>query len=266
MRVLLTRPSREAKSWLQALETAGKSPIALPLIEIAPVADLRPLVTAWRQISDYQAIMFVSANAVDFFFAGQPANPTPPFLDGAGSIRAWATGPGTARALARAGASARLMALPGADALQFDSESLWAEVAGQVGARTRVLIVRGEDSGSVVAAGADGTGRDWLAKRILEAGGSVGFLVVYRRQVPIFTATQQDQVRAASTDGSVWLFSSSQAIANLTGSFPAQSWARARAIATHPRIAQTARDHGFGVVYESRPAIADVIASIESLA
>ena len=271
MRVLVTRPSREAQSWLQALETAGHSPIALPLIEIAPAADLRPLIAAWQQISAYQAIMFVSANAVDFFFAGKPANVTPPFCDGGVSIRAWATGPGTARALARAGTRANWIDMPGPDALQFDSESLWVEVLGQVSADTRVLIVRGEDigsgdSGGEIAAGAEGTGRDWLAKRIFEAGGSVDFLAVYRRQVPIFTAAQQDQVRTASTDSSVWLFSSSQAIANLAGSFPGQSWARARAVATHPRIAQTARDHGFGVVYESRPALADVIASIESLA
>ncbi|MGE3348297.1 MAG: uroporphyrinogen-III synthase, partial [Ramlibacter sp.] len=41
---------------------------------------------------------------------------------------------------------------------------------------------------------------------------------------------------------------------------------RARAVATHPRIAQAAREAGFGVVCESRPALADVVASIESFA
>jgi uroporphyrinogen-III synthase len=64
----------------------------------------------------------------------------------------------------------------------------------------------------------------------------------------------------------VWLFSSSEAVANLRALLPDQSWQQARAVATHPRIAQAARDAGFAVVCESRPALADVVASIESFA
>ena len=37
-----------------------------------------------------------------------------------------------------------------------------------------------------------------------------------------------------------------------------------RALATHPRIAQAARDAGFSVVSESRPGMDDLVASIES--
>jgi uroporphyrinogen-III synthase len=45
---------------------------------------------------------------------------------------------------------------------------------------------------------------------------------------------------------------------------PGQSWAQARALATHPRIAQAVRALGFASVRESRPAFDDVLASIES--
>ena len=38
------------------------------------------------------------------------------------------------------------------------------------------------------------------------------------------------------------------------------------AVATHPRIAQAAGAAGFAVVCESRPALVDLLASIESLA
>ncbi len=262
MRVLVTRPSREAQSWLQALKTAGHDAVALPLIEIAPVADGQPLTRAWQQISRYQAVMFVSANAVDFFFAAKPPSGPSIFSEGDPSIRAWATGPGTAGALARRGASAACVDTPNSDSSQFDSESLWAQVHGQVGAGSQFLIVRGDDANSPVA----GSGRDWLAQQIDAAGGLADFVVAYQRQVPAFTPVQQDIVRAASKDGSVWLFSSSQAVANLASSFPALSWAQGRAIATHPRIAQTARRHGFGVVCESRPTLDDVVASIESWA
>jgi uroporphyrinogen-III synthase len=64
----------------------------------------------------------------------------------------------------------------------------------------------------------------------------------------------------------VWLFSSSEAVAHLRSLAPGQSWSRACALATHPRIAQAARAAGFGVVCESRPTMAELIASIESLA
>ena len=70
----------------------------------------------------------------------------------------------------------------------------------------------------------------------------------------------------AASDGSLWLFSSAQALANLVVRMPGQDWGRARAVATHPRIAQAARDAGFSVVSESRPDMDDLVASIESLA
>ncbi len=72
------------------------------------------------------------------------------------------------------------------------------------------------------------------------------------------------QAQRAAGDGSVWLFSSSEAIANLGRLLPQQDWSGARAIATHERIAQAARNAGFGVVCPSRPAEADVVAALES--
>ncbi|MFS2055745.1 uroporphyrinogen-III synthase, partial [Variovorax sp. CT11-76] len=47
---------------------------------------------------------------------------------------------------------------------------------------------------------------------------------------------------------------------------PATDWRAARAIATHPRIAQAARGAGFGTVRESAPLLEALVASIESLA
>ena len=266
MRVLVTRPSREAQSWLRALKTAGHHPVALPLIDIVSVPDLRAVHRQWLQIARYHAVMFVSANAVDFFFADKPSSVGPIFSQGELAIRAWTTGPGTARALMRLGAGAASIDTPKSESLQFDSESLWSVVRDQVKAGCNILIVRGEEAQAELTQSAEGSGRDWLAQRICEAGGSVEFLVVYRRQVPSFSPRQQDQVRSSAADGSVWLFSSSQAIANLVRSFPLLSWTQARAVATHPRIAQTARSHGFGVVCESRPTLDDVVASIESMA
>ena len=108
-------------------------------------------------------------------------------------------------------------------------------------------------------------GRDWLAARLRERGAAVEFVVAYVRRAPQVRANALALLQAASTDGSVWLFSSSEAVSNLCSMAPGLSWSGARAVATHPRIAQAARAAGFMQVCESRPAMADLVASIESL-
>ncbi|MGH6638901.1 MAG: uroporphyrinogen-III synthase, partial [Polaromonas sp.] len=73
--------------------------------------------------------------------------------------------------------------------------------------------------------------------------------------------------RAASADGSVWLFSSSEAVANLARLpvMQAMDWSRARAVATHPRILDAVRAAGWGVVVESRPALKDIRDTLRSI-
>ena len=105
----------------------------------------------------------------------------------------------------------------------------------------------------------------WLSRQIAAAGGTVDFVAAYERGAPQFDADQQALARQAATDGSVWLLSSSEAVAHLAAALPGQHWGQARALATHPRIAQAAQAAGFGSVNECRPAFNEVAASIESL-
>jgi uroporphyrinogen-III synthase len=63
----------------------------------------------------------------------------------------------------------------------------------------------------------------------------------------------------------VWLFSSSEAIANLEQAAGAGRFAAARAVATHPRIAARARSLGFAVVVEAAPGLDAVIACLQSM-
>lgn len=206
--------------------------------------------------------MFVSGNAVDYFFKEKP--PLAPDWPAQAAIktRAFVTGPGSCAALLRNGVGADRIDAPSATAGQFDSEALWALVECQVQPGFRVLIVRGAGAAGVLA---DGAGRDWFARRVQSRGGLVEFVVAYQRVAPGWGEVERDLARSAADDGSVWLFSSSEAIANLRALMPDQQWKQSRAVATHPRIAQAAREAGFGVVCESRPLLADVVASIESL-
>lgn len=265
MRVIVTRPQREAQDWVHELAQAGLSAQALPLIDILPAPDAAGLARVWQQLGDgaYASVMFVSANAVAGFFALNSANPFVFAAPSAIKTRAWAPGPGTAKALLQAGVAPERIDAPGREAAQFDSEALWQVVGPQVKPGHQVLIVRGGDAQD--AASVSGNGRDWLAQRLAEVGARAEFVVVYQRARPQFDAAQRQLATEAAGDGSVWLFSSSEAVRNLQACLPGQSWHAARAVATHPRIAAAAREAGFGVVCESRPALADVMASIESL-
>lgn len=265
MRVIVTRPQREAQDWVHELAEAGLSAQALPLIDIRPAPDTAALARVWQRLADggYAGVMFVSANAVAGFFASNTAFPLVFAAPAAIKTRAWAPGPGTAKALLHAGVAPARIDAPASEATQFDSEALWQVVGPQVKPGDQVLIVRGADAQS--AASVSGNGRDWLAQRLAEAGARAEFVVAYQRARPQLDAAQQQLATEAAGDGSVWLFSSSEAVRNLQACLPAQDWHAARAVATHPRIAVAARQAGFGVVRESRPALADIKASIESL-
>lgn len=249
MRVFVTRPEHEARRWVADLRRSGFDAVALPLIAILPVLDAAPLRAAWERLDGCRAAMFVSGNAARHFFAAAPAGARWP-----GATRAWATGAGTLSALAEAGVDAAAIDAPAASSPQFDSETLWSQVAGQVRPGDRVLIVRGGDAHGAAS------GRDWLAEHVAAAGGAVETVVAYRRAAPELDAAQL----ASTREPGVWLFSSSEAVANLASLLPLD-WSQARAVATHPRIAQAARQAGFGVVRESRPALEAVVGVLESL-
>ena len=265
MRIIVTRPLREALEWSEKLQQRGWDAQALPLIEIGPADQLPALHQCWARLHHYDAVMFVSSNAAHYFYASKPPLAQITRAQVAIKTRAWSPGPGTAKTLLAAGVPPTLLDTPPPDAGQFDSEALWAVVQHQVHPGHRTLVVRGQE-GDTSTAPMTGVGREWLAAQLTAAGGTVDYVVAYSRHAPQFSAAQRSLAQAAAQDGSVWLFSSSQALQHLQQWLPGQPWQAARAIATHPRITQAVRAAGFGVVQESRPALDDVMLSIESMA
>jgi uroporphyrinogen-III synthase len=278
VRVIVTRPEREAHEWVEALGQRGFDAHAFPLIEIGPSdnpADAVALQTAWKTLFKYSACMFVSGNAVSHFFESNrpPAQLIPaqaaietiaivqPFRVPP-QTRFLAPGPGTAAALRAAGVPADQIDGPAADAQQFDSQSLWQNVGQRDWQGCRVLIVRGQTlTGHREAPdAASAPGRDWIAGQWTAAGATVDFLRVYVRRPPVWCDLQLGQAQRALADGSIWLLSSSEAALNLASmnGFERPQLSRARAVATHPRIAEAARAAGWGVVVESRPQLEDV--------
>jgi uroporphyrinogen-III synthase len=281
-RVMVTRPAHDADVWVAKLQQSGFAAQALPLIEIAAVshpADVSALEQACSRLSDYTACLFVSGNAVAHFFMPFRASKTAPdpsihvraatkkiATDIPANVRFLAPGPGTLAALLAAGVAARQIDAPPPDAAQFDSESLWQVIGQRDWRGKKVLIVRGKGDASQGSAGA---GRDWLAQQWRDSGSTVDVVSSYERCVPQLSPAQIELAKAASQDGSVWLFSSSEALANLTQQpgLRGVDWQGARAIATHPRIQAAVQTAGWGVVQPSRPALPDIaraLASIES--
>lgn len=249
VRVLVTRPKAQAAVWVERLRDRGIDAEALPLIEIVPIADAAPVHAAWRAIRAFRLVVFVSANAVEQFFAARPPDAVWP-----AGVDAGAPGPGTAEALRAAGCRDAVIVSPSEAATQFDSEALWERLQARDWHGTRVLVVRGEG------------GREWLVDRFVDAGARVETVAAYRRVPPSFIGAERERLEAAAaaSDETVWLFSSSEAIANLVRAAGSGRWRNARAIATHPRIAARARILGFGHVVEVSAGVDAVVACIQS--
>jgi len=184
------------------------------------------------------------------FFAARPAGAAWP-----AELVAAAPGPGTAQSLRAEGVPAAAIVAPAADAAQLDSESLWQELGRRDWRGRRVLVVRGDG------------GRDWLVERLVEAGATVDAVAAYRRLAPRLAAAARRDLDAALAAPArhAWLFSSSEAIANLESIGGVAIASGSRALATHPRIAARARQAGFTEVIEVQPGLDAVVACIQSM-
>lgn len=251
MMLLVTRPAAQAAEWVDGLRALGVQAVELPLLAIGAPADPGPVVRAWQGLADMALVVFVSPNAVLRFHALRPSGCPWPV-----DTLAASTGPGTSRELLRAGLRPTQLVEPDAAHGQFDSEALWARLESHDWRGRRVLIVRGDG------------GRDWLSDHLRSRGAEVVQVSAYRRSTPQWTAPQRDAFATAlrSPGQHVWLFSSSEAIDQLSTLAPGTDWRHGRAIATHPRIAVRAQLLGFEWLEQALPSIECVAACLQSTA
>ena len=154
--VVVTRPERQAGSFLQMLRAVGAAPVAFPVLVIQPVV-LEPGARSHLGPDDFDWVIYASANAVEQGLAQLPRPRR---------ARLATVGTATARALERHGLEVR--AVP---ATTQDSEGLLAhpeftEVRGR-----RVLILRGVG------------GREVLRQALAARGAEVEVAELYRRVV-----------------------------------------------------------------------------------
>lgn len=285
MRIVITRPENEAQLWVQNLQAHALTALALPLITIT-ATKTESCRQIWQHLAQpslaqapYRALMFVSGNAVRHFFnateSHQKAIQILQHYTAAQqySLRFWSPGPGTTQALVAAGLAAHQIDAPAPTASQFDSEALWPIIQPQIQANSRILIVRGAAATLPDAAPSPapaqapnnpGSGRDWMARQLTQRHVQVDLVAAYVRQTPRWNPSQYQNAQTATKDGSIWLFSSSEALQNLHRLLPDQNWQNVPALCTHPRITQTARSLGFENIRETRPALDDVILALKA--
>ncbi|WP_020470312.1 uroporphyrinogen-III C-methyltransferase [Zavarzinella formosa] len=140
LRVLVTRPSKQAKTLTRQLELDGAVPYSLPVIEAEAPADWSGVDVAVSQLEAgrFSWIVFTSANGVQFFFqrlkeVGKDARVL-------GGTKIAVIGPSTAEALAEYHLVADLIPSAG-----MNSETLAAELAERVRGQ-RVLLAQAAEA------------------------------------------------------------------------------------------------------------------------
>ncbi len=199
-RVVVTRAAHQAGGLAAELTAAGARVELLPLLEIVPPADPRPLERAASELPLYHWIAFTSANAVRAFL---------PFADGAlpQRLRVAAVGPATARALRVAGITPSIVA-PTAQA-----EGLVEALAPHLGRRQRVLLPQAAEA------------RDALATGLTAAGAEVVALIAYEKRLPPDAPASAARFFAADPLG--WVtFASGSAARHFTALFGGEWTAR----------------------------------------
>jgi len=223
--VLVTRPARQAAGLVAQLAATGANAVVFPAIAILPPLDSAPLARAHDALSQYDAAIFVSANAAEY---GVPARGRWP-----AQLPVYATGPGTASALTASGLTD--VRIPDTT---YDSDGLLAMPALTDVAGRRIAIFRGEG------------GRDRLGNALRARGAHVDYVECYRRMRPesgaggLVEALRAHRVHALT-------LTSSEGLDNLCALVGDDSRALLTGIPAfvpHPRIAEHARALGFQAI------------------
>jgi uroporphyrinogen-III synthase len=159
VRVLVTRPAKQAQALARAIETAGGEAVRLPTIEFAEPSDRGGLEAALRALPHAAYAVFISTNAAERGLALlREHGGWPP------ALRFAAVGEATARVLQAAGIREVL-----APRERFDSEALLELLPAEAVRGRAVLLFRGEG------------GRELLAGTLTARGAQVVAVVCYRR-------------------------------------------------------------------------------------
>lgn len=158
---LNTRPAHQGAQLAKALMQNGFKVLDFPTIQIVASPSTPFLETLARQLSNFDIVLFVSRNAVDYAFH---------YLNNitlAPDLQFGVIGKGSMQALQKHGVESQII-----PAASFNSEGLLASASLQQVSAKRIIIFRGQE------------GRNLLGDTLRERGAQVTYCEVYRRELP----------------------------------------------------------------------------------
>lgn len=219
--IAVTRPPEQATKLSAGIAAAGGTVISFPLLDIVPLTELSAFHAAVTPLCQFDWVIFISSNAVQYGM---------PLLQQAGipaQLKFAAIGPTTAASLQGFGIAEILT-----PSERFDSEALLSMSALQQMQGQRVLIVRGVG------------GREVLAETLKQRGAEVVFGECYRRVNPQSSAQVLAQAYHESKLQGI-VVTSSEALRFLLDLAQNAAWLRATPVfANHARIAEQASAAG----------------------
>jgi uroporphyrinogen-III synthase len=198
-RVLVTRQPEQAQGLAGVLSGEGATVVEVPLIEIAPPADSKPLEDAAARVAEYNWLVFTSANAVRALATALRGRALP-----SGRPQVATVGPSTTRAVEEAFPGASVTLTPPEDTR---AEGLVAAFAAHDLQGRRVLVPVSDRA------------RDTLAAGLTAQGARVDVVPAYRTITP---ADAPARLAAALSGGvGVVVLASPSAVEGFVSSCPA---------------------------------------------
>ena len=193
-RIVITRAASQASDMRGRLESLGADVVELPVISLEPPADPAPLDAAISHLTDYDWLIFTSANGVRFFMDRLDRSP-----HDLRSIRAriCAIGPATRHAIEALRLKVDLMPP------EYVAEALVAAFARHDLHGRRVLLPR-----AAVA-------RDVIPRELARLGATIDVVEAYRNVPPPNAGPRVRAVLAASRKPDWITFTSSSTVGNL---------------------------------------------------
>ncbi len=170
VRVLVTRPRERAEELCFLLEDEGAQVMQLPLLELRPPEDPRPLQSAAEQVQRYRWLLFASASGVEAFHEAMREAGT---LDRVRKVKVAVVGPGTAKAARALGFE------PAVEAEKSTGEGLFERIREELEPQDELLLPAAQE------------GRPELAQALEEAGFRVTRVAAYQSgAAPVDPAAQ----------------------------------------------------------------------------
>lgn len=185
--VLVTRGKEQAKAFSEKLREAGAIPVEIPLIAISPSPYRDKIERCAHQLSDYDWLVFTSANGVRFFF---------PFVNKKTPLpKVVVVGKKTAAALKAHGV------FPAVVPDEFVAEGVIEALKPLVKPRDRVLLVKGNLArtalrDALVDMGADVTDLIVYETSMNEAGKEQLLYLLREKKLDVITFTSSSTVQS----------------------------------------------------------------------